>query len=418
MKRVLIAGRGAIAGRAVASARAAGLSTVAVVAVSDPQQAHALGADAVEYLEGSGPAETYDNAERVAEAAVRCGADLVHPGHGALAEDPGLPALLERAGIGCAGSGPGPLATVGDKSLAVAAAARLDVPVLPHATGRTAIAGLIARVGFPLVLKPRTGRYGQGVRVVRSAAEAERVLATDPHPEAENWYAERYLEDGRVVGVTVAVDREGRVAGLGERESLLIAGHLKLLDAAPVLGTGAELVESMRRDAFRLAGRIGLRGVVTAEFLVSAGRYFFLEVNPRLTGAYRMSELQTGVDVIALQLALAQGRTLDAHTPLVDPAVHCAEARLFVRPGTPRPGRLSGLRLAPASGVTYACALDRTRPVAHDSMLAQVLARAASRDEAVRRAVDAVEASEVSGIRHYGDEIVDWFTHHMAASPR
>ncbi|MFE4855799.1 biotin carboxylase N-terminal domain-containing protein [Streptomyces sp. NPDC056670] len=413
MERVLIAGRGAIAARAVESARAAGLSPVAVVSAADPQQAHALGADAVERLQPLAGANPYDDVARIVGAAVRSGAGLVHPGHGALAEDPELPRLLAEAGIVCAGAGPELLTTAGDKSLAVAAAERLGVPVLPHADGRAAIMELAARAGFPLVLKPRSGCYGQGVQVVYTEAQLRLVLDADPDPGAMTWYAERYVEDARIVGVTVAVDREGRVAHLGSRESLLVAGHLKLLDAAPVLDVPADMAAAMRRHTQVLAEGLDFRGVSSVEFVVSPDGYHFLEINPRLTGAYRMCETQTGIDLIALQLALAQGELLDEWAVRDDPAPHVVEARLFVRPDSPRPGSLSVLRLAERPGVSYACTLDVTRQVRHESMLVQVLATAGTREEAVGRTMAALAASEVSGIRHYGDEIAAWAGGHV-----
>ncbi len=281
--------------------------------------------------------------------------------------------------------------------------------MLPHATGRDAITELVSRAGFPLVLKPRGGCYGQGVQVVRSAADVARVLATDPGPGAPTWYAERYVEDARIVGVTVAVDHAGRVAHLGDRESLLVEGHLKLLDAAPVLDAPAAWAAAMRAHTQVLAEGLGFRGVSSVEFVVGPDGYHFLEINPRLTGAYRMCEVQTGHDVIALQLDLARGRSLDPAVLRYDPAAHVAEARLFVRPGTPRPGRLTALRLAEHPGVSYACTLDADRPVRHESMLVQALATADGREEAVRRTVTALAASEVSGIRHYGDALASWF---------
>ncbi len=252
MRRVLIANRGAIAARAIDTFRTLGWSPIAVAAVSDPQRLHTLAADGCEYLQGTGLAQTYDHVGRIVEAARRCGADAVYPGYGALAEDPELPEQLAAAGIAFIGPTAGVLAAARDKDHAVATADRLGLPVLPHATGRGRIARLVKEIGLPVILKPVTGCGGLGVRIVHAEADAEQALALMAADEGGDWYAERYVERGHVVGVTVAVDAAGTVHPLGERESLLVDGSMKLLEASPVQGVAPELLERMRADTAKL----------------------------------------------------------------------------------------------------------------------------------------------------------------------
>ncbi|MFF3862104.1 biotin carboxylase N-terminal domain-containing protein [Streptomyces sp. NPDC002209] len=421
MKRVLIANRGAIAARAVDTFRTLGWSPIAVVALSDPQRLHTLAADGCEYLEGTGLAETYDHVGRIVEAARRCGADAVYPGYGALAEDPELPRQLAAAGIAFIGPTAEVLAAARDKDHAVATADRLGLPVLPHATGHRQIAGLVEEIGLPVILKPVTGCGGLGVRIVQTEAEAERALALiaedagegsgDGSGEGEgtDWYAERYVERGRVVGVTVAVDDAGTVHPLGERESLLVDGSMKLLEASPVQGVAPELLERMRRDTARLVTGMGLRGVATVEFIVGARGHYFLEVNGRLPLAYRMCEAQTGLDVVALQMELAQGAVPAPGRIRVDRDTHCLEARLFIEPAPGgAPGLITALELAPEPGVTYNCALDVRRPVVLDNIVTQVLACSDSRGAAAGAVLRAVGASGVSGVAHCAEEIAVW----------
>ncbi|MFE6841786.1 biotin carboxylase N-terminal domain-containing protein [Streptomyces sp. NPDC057686] len=417
MKRVLIANRGAIAARAVDTFRTLGWSPIAVVALSDPQRLHTLAADGCEYLEGTGLAETYDHVGRIVEAARRCGADAVYPGYGALAEDPELPRQLAAAEIAFIGPTAEVLAAARDKDHAVATADRLGLPVLPHATGHRQIAGLVKEIGLPVILKPVTGCGGLGVRIVQTEAEAEQALALIAGDAGEgsaagvgtDWYAERYVEQGRVVGVTVAVDDAAAVHPLGERESLLVDGSMKLLEASPVQGVAPELLERMRRDTARLVTGMGLRGVATVEFIVGARGHYFLEVNGRLPLAYRMCEAQTGLDVVALQMELAQGAVPAPGRIRVDRDTHCLEARLFIEPAPGgAPGLITALELAPEPGVTYNCALDVRRPVVLDNIVTQVLACSDSRGAAAGAVLRAVGASGVSGVAHCAEEIAVW----------
>ncbi|MEV6727742.1 MULTISPECIES: biotin carboxylase N-terminal domain-containing protein [unclassified Streptomyces] len=423
MKRVLIANRGAIAARAVDTFRTLGWSPIAVVALSDPQRLHTLAADGCEYLEGTGLAETYDHVSRIVEAARRCGADAVYPGYGALAEDPELPRQLAAAGIAFIGPTAEVLEAARDKDHAVATADRLGLPVLPHATGHRQIAGLVKEIGLPVILKPVTGCGGLGVRIVQTEAEAEQALALIAGDEGEDsgghagpagaegtgWYAERYVEQGRVVGVTVAVDDAAAVHPLGERESLLVDGSMKLLEASPVQGVAPELLERMRRDTARLVTGMGLRGVATVEFIVGARGHYFLEVNGRLPLAYRMCEAQTGLDVVALQMELAQGAQPAPGRIRVDRDTHCLEARLFIEPAAGgAPGLITALELAPEPGVTYNCALDVRRPVVLDNIVTQVLACSDSRGAAAGAVLRAVGGSGVSGVAHCAEEIAVW----------
>ncbi|WP_030866207.1 biotin carboxylase N-terminal domain-containing protein [Streptomyces sp. NRRL F-2747] len=431
MRRVLIANRGAIAARAADTFRSLGWSPIAVVASSDPQRLHALAADGCEYLEGEGLAQTYDHAGRIVEAARRCGADAVYPGYGALAEDPELPELLAAAGIAFVGPTAEVLAAARDKDHAVATADRLGLPVLPHATGHERIAKLVADIGLPVILKPVTGCGGLGVRIARTESEAERALALigadegggDEGGGGEGWYAERYVEHGAVVGVTVAVDAAATVHPLGERESLLVDGSMKLLEASPVRGVAPELVERMRVDTARLVTGMGLRGVATVEFIVGSGsgsgsgsdaggggrRHWFLEVNGRLPLAYRMCEAQTGLDVVALQMELARGALPAPGRIRVDRDAHCMEARLFIGPAAGgASGRITALELAPEPGVTYNCALDVRSPVVFDNIVTQVLALGGSRGAAAGAVLRAVEGSGVSGVGTCAEEIAVW----------
>lgn len=407
MRKVLVACRGPLAIRIIDACRQLGFSPIAVAAVSDPQNLHGRGADGCIELLGSTLSETYDSVESIVAAARECSADLVHPGCGALAEDPELPVRLASFGIDFVGPRGAALGQVHDKSLAVAAADRLGIPVLPHATGIGGIRSLVAEVGLPVILKPVRGCLGDDLRVLRTAADVEHLIGEG----AGNWYAESYVHPPRVVAVSPAMDAAGRVVELGERETLLLAGGRKLLDASPVLTVPRDLMRGMWRDARRLIESLELTNVATIEFIVGPRGYFFLEVNPRLAGGYRMCEAQTLLDIVSLQLEIADGRTFGPLDALDDRRVHCLEARLYTQPTNSFSGRsrkLERLSLVPEPGVTYDCAIDESRPLGFESMIAQVLATGDSRENAAARLLRALEGSEIRGIPHHGEDIVGW----------
>lgn len=415
MRSVLIATRGTPAVRAAESCRALGLASVAVLARSDPQTVHTRAAASWLYLDDV--PDAYNSVDAIVAAAERSGVDAVHPGWGAVAEDPLLADRLAERGIRFVGAPALALTRARDKGLSVTAAERIGIPVLPHAVGRRAIEELVAVHGFPVVLKPPGGSQGNGVVVVH---EPGQLAALPGLVDGDDWYAERFADGARVVGVTVAVDAANGVTMLGERESLLLAGNRKLIEAAPVRTVSPEVIGRMRADASRLAVELGLRNVATIEFLVFPGGYSFLEVNARLTGAFRICEAQTGINVVALQLRIARGLPVAADSVRPDRRVHAVQAHLYLtRDELARAAsrRLTGLRL-PASdpALVVDCCLDRHRPLIFDTLPAQVLATGADRDQAENRMAHAVADLELTGAAHHGPDIAAWWFDRAAAA--
>jgi biotin carboxylase len=411
MTAVLVVARGAVAIRIARSCRALGLTPVPVVARSDPQRRHAdpggLDAGRASPREpGAGRAVVlgcatcdqrgYGCVDCVVRAAEAARVDAVHPGWGAIAEDPALARRLAAAGIGFVGPPANALDVAGDKAAAVEEAARIGVPVLPHATGRRAIRAL----GLPVVLKAPGGSQGAGVHVIRDAIALRAALAA-----RSDWYAERHVAPARLIGVTIAVDQTGTAISLGERESLLLAGRRKLVEAAPVLDLAAELTDVMRADALRLVRALGLRALATVEFLVHADGHTFLEVNARLTGGYRTCEACTGLDLIAMQFELSRGGRVPRPGT---GAAHAVQAHLYLC-GDQRQW-LNGVRLPPPEpGLRVDCVLDAGAPAGCDPIAGQLLATGSTRTEAGDRLARAVAATELSGLRHHGRDIVDWW---------
>ena len=430
MQHILIANRAAIAVRAAQTCRGLGLRTTALRARTDTQAAvHAAAADHEVAVDGWGLPDTYDSSARVLDAVDRSGVDTVYPGYGSLAENADFVAGLEERGVTFVGPSSAALRLAGSKAAAAEAARRLGVPVLPHASGRgrDEILAHVREMGLPVVLKPEFGYGGQAVRIAHTEADVERAVAGSTEGSRDgaagspdgtagtSWYVEKYLPVNQVVGVTLAVDHEGTVLPLGERESLLVADGLKLLEASPVAGVDTEVLAAMRADAALVAREFGLTNVMTVEFIVGPDRYYFLEVNGRLPLAYQMSESQLGTDrtdltdLVELQLRIARGESVSPAAHPVDRTRHCLEARLFVHPQEladfPDVGTLDRFDLPDVDGVAYARSVDPARPVTYELILAQALATDTSRAAAARLVRKAVEGSRVTGLRCYVEEI-------------
>ncbi|MEV6165586.1 biotin carboxylase N-terminal domain-containing protein [Streptomyces sp. NPDC052052] len=410
MQHVLIANRAAIAVRAAQTCRKLGLETTALTALTDTQNTHVAWADHEVAVPGRGLPDTYDSAVRVLDAVDRSGVDCVYPGYGSLAENAEFVSGLEDRGVTFVGPTAAALRLAGSKAAAVETAHRVGIPVLPHAAGRgrTEVLARAREIGLPVVLKPEFGYGGQEVRVAHTESDVERAVAGGAADTS--WYIEKFLPVNRVVGVGLAVDHQGTVLPLGERESLLVADGLKLLEAAPVAGVDARTVEAMRMDAARVARAFGLHNVMTVEFIVGPDCYYFLEVNGRLPLAYQMSEAQLDTDLVELQLRIARGESVASSEVPVDRALHCLEARLFVHPQEladfPAVGTLDHLELADVEGVSYAWSVDPARPVTYELILAQALATGADRATAARLVRAGLAESRVEGLRCYVEEIL------------
>ena len=215
-----------------------------------------------------------------------------------------------------------------------------------------------------------------------------------------------------MVAVTVAIDGGGGEVGLGERETLLLGGARKLVDASPVLGVDADMLVQMRRDSSRLAACLGLTNVMTFEYIATQDEYFFMEVNPRLTGGWRMSTAQTGRNLIALQLALHMGHRLGPLEVSIDRRRHCLEARIYLRPDARSADDelvvLDSFRLAPSAGVTYASAVQPRLGLRYEELVAQLVVVGGSCDDTVMHLRRAMEASSIPETQTVSGEIRAW----------
>ncbi len=405
MQKLLIANRGEVAVRVARAAREAGIAACGVFAADDDGAPYLGWMAARTALPGAGPA-AYLDVTAIVEAARRVGADAVHPGWGFLSETPALAQACEAAGLVFVGAAPRLLDLLGDKRRARDAAAASGVPV-PEAAADVAGARALLR-GGPVLLKPAAGGGGRGMRVVtepdaleaawREAAQ-EAVLAFGSFAV----FAERLIGGARHVEVQIAADGVDAVS-LGTRDCSLQRRHQKLVETAPA--RGAEALEAAARG---MAVALGYRGLGTWEFLVADEGFWFMEVNPRLQVEHTVTEAVTGLDLVAIQLRLAEGATLDMLGLSVPPAARGFAIQLRINAETltaagdtvPDGGVVT--RFQPPGGpgirVDHAVAEGMVVSPAYDSLLAKLIVQGADRGAALRRAASALAEFRIEGVR-------------------
>jgi acetyl-CoA/propionyl-CoA carboxylase, biotin carboxylase, biotin carboxyl carrier protein len=390
VEKLLVANRGEIALRVYRAARELGIATVAVVAPDDAGSLHARSAD--ETVEIS----SYLAPEEHIRAAKHTGADAIHPGYGFLAENPDFAEAVEAAGLTWVGPSAEALRLGGDKLEAKRIAQDAGVPVVP--TGEP------DEVGYPLMIKAAAGGGGRGMRVVRDPSELDEALeAARREAKAafgdDRVFCERYVERPRHVEIQLLGDGE-RVAALGERECSIQRRHQKVLEESPSTALDPALRKEMGDAAVRFAEAIGYRSAGTAEFMLSGRDYYLLELNGRIQVEHPVTELVTGVDLVAAQLRIASGEPFDAsNTVLLEG--HAVEARLYAedpRTFLPQAGRLQRLRLPTGVRVDAGVEEGDEVGVGYDPMIAKLIAHGPTRDEALARLADALAETEVGGV--------------------
>jgi 3-methylcrotonyl-CoA carboxylase alpha subunit len=388
--KLLVANRGEIAVRIFRTCRERGIATVAVSAPDDRGSLHARTADEVVEISG------YLHGEEHIRAATQSGAGAIHPGYGFLAENPDFAEAVEGAGLVWIGPPPHALRAGGDKLEAKRIASEAGVPVAPS--------GDPEEIGFPLIVKAAAGGGGRGMRVVRERAGLEEALAA-ARREAEaafgddRVFCERFVERPRHVEVQLLAGADGSVTHLFERECSIQRRHQKILEEAPAPVLDPSLRGQILESATAFAAAIGYRGAGTAEFMVEGREFFFLELNGRIQVEHPVTEKLTGVDLVDLQLRIAEGGSVSDLRP--EQRGHAVEVRLYAEdPVTflPQAGQIDGLRLPGGIRVDAGVEAGDEIGVSYDPMIAKLIAHGRDRTEALDRLRAALEETEVSGV--------------------
>ncbi|WP_280257875.1 biotin carboxylase N-terminal domain-containing protein [Nocardia wallacei] len=426
LSTVLVANRGEIARRVFATCRRMGLGTVAVYSDADAHAPHVGAADAAVRLPGSTPGETYLRGDLIVEAALAAGADAIHPGYGFLSENADFARAVIAAGLTWIGP---PVAAIEQMGSKVESKKMMDaagVPVLAELDPAEVTDALL-----PVLIKASAGGGGRGMRVVRTLAELPGQLEA-ARREAESAFGdptvfcERYLETGRHIEVQVMADAHGTVWAVGERECSIQRRHQKVVEEAP--SPLVERVDGMRDRLFHAArlaaAAIGYEGAGTVEFLADEqGEFFFLEMNTRLQVEHPVTENTTGLDLVRLQLQVAQGYRLPANPPPMHG--HSIEVRLYAEDPAqewqPQSGTVHRLDLGSVAEFTVlsepGVRLDSgvvdgsVVGVHYDPMLAKVISYAETRDEAAHLLAAALRRARIHGLVTNRDLLVRVLEH-------
>jgi acetyl/propionyl-CoA carboxylase alpha subunit len=391
IQRLLVANRGEIALRVFRTCRALGIETVAVAAPDDTASLHARSADATVEI------SSYLHSEEHIRAARKTDADSIHPGYGFLAENAHFAEAVEAAGLTWIGPPPAALRLGGDKIAAKRIARDANVPVLPD--------GAPEEVGFPLLVKAAAGGGGRGMRVVRSAADLDEALAAAEREAAGAFadgtlYCERYLERPRHVEVQLLADAHGSVVALGERDCSVQRRHQKVLEESPAPHLSPALRSALHEAAVAFGRAVGYRSAGTVEFVLKGEQFFFLELNGRIQVEHPVTEAVTGLDLVAEQLRIAAGESLE--TTYYEPTGHAVEVRLYAedsRTFLPQTGRIDRLVL-PDGPIRVDAGVEEGDEVglAYDPMIAKLIAHGRDRMEALELLAAALAETAVRGV--------------------
>ena len=411
-RRILVANRGEIAIRVIRACRELAISPVAVHSDADADALHARLADRSERIGPPSPAESYLSIDAVVDAARRSGAEAVHPGYGFLSENAAFARAVTDAGLVFIGPPASAIEALGNKLAARRSAVDAGVPIVPGTTVSVEDdPAEVEALGFPVMLKAAAGGGGRGMRRVDESGELRGALAAARREAQQAFgdatvYAERLLAPARHVEVQLLGDRHGGLAVLGERDCSVQRRHQKLVEETPSPAVDDETRAALFESARQVAGTIDFHNAATVEFLLDAdGNHYFLEMNTRLQVEHGVTELVTGVDVVAWQIRVAAGERLPAAVLNAPRVGHAIEVRIYAEDPydgfRPTAGRVTAWRMPEGPGVRIDAGVEADtdlRPE-YDPLLVKLMVHASDRNAAVDRLRRALDETLIGGLQ-------------------
>jgi acetyl-CoA carboxylase biotin carboxylase subunit len=415
IRRLLIANRGEIAVRIARAARERGIETIAVCSEADVGAFHTRVCDRVVVLGPAKASDSYLRGDRIIAAAKEHGADAIHPGYGFLSQNADFADQVAAAGLIFVGPSGAAMRIMGDKTSARAAMQKAGVPIVPgfQGDGRESVERLSAeamKIGFPLLVKAAAGGGGRGMRIVRAATELKDAIEGASRESEKAFgdgrlFLERYLEGAHHVEIQVLADHLGGAIHLGERECSVQRRYQKIVEEAPSPFIDDALRERMGQAAVAAAKACGYANAGTIEFLVDANKdFYFLEMNTRLQVEHPVTELVTGLDLVGLQLHVAEGRPLPLAQNDVQRRGHAIEVRMNAEdPGAgfvPSSGKVLFAHLPMGPGIRIDAGYEAGDVVSthYDSLMAKLLVHASDRTHAIARMQALLDEATVLGV--------------------
>lgn len=412
-KKVLIANRGEIALRIIRACREMGIQSVVVHSTADANAMAVRLADESVCI-GPPPArESYLNIPAILSAATVTGADAIHPGYGFLSENSQFARMVEEHGFTFIGPSPDHIDTMGDKATAKKTVKALGLPVVPGSEGllKSADEGLsIAKdMGFPVLIKASSGGGGKGMQVVREAGEFKEAFARAQAEAKANFgddgvYLEKYLENPKHIEIQIFGDQHGHAIHLGERDCSTQRRHQKLVEEGPCSLLSSEKREEIGSLAADVVKKMGYVGAGTIEFLYENNKFYFMEMNTRIQVEHPVTEMITGIDLIAEQIRVAQGQPLTVRKDKLRFRGHSIEIRINAEdPDTfaPSPGKITQMHAPGGLGVRFDSAMytGYSIPPHYDSMVGKLIVHGRDREECIRRMNRAIQETVIEGIK-------------------
>ncbi|QKD84639.1 acetyl-CoA carboxylase biotin carboxylase subunit [Thermoleptolyngbya sichuanensis A183] len=413
-EKILIANRGEIALRILRTCEEMGIATVAVHSTIDRNALHVQLADEAVCIGEPPSSKSYLNIPNIIAAALTRNVSAIHPGYGFLAENARFAEICADHQIAFIGPSPSAMRAMGDKSTAKETMQRIGVPTVPGSDGlltdeKEALA-IARKIGYPVIIKATAGGGGRGMRLVRSEADlVKSFLAAQGEAEAAfgnpGVYLEKFIERPRHIEFQILADGYGNVIHLGERDCSIQRRHQKLLEEAPSPALTPELREKMGSAAVRVAQAINYLGTGTIEFLLDAsGQFYFMEMNTRIQVEHPVTEMITGMDLIAEQIRVAQGDRLRLTQEQVQLRGHAIECRINAEDPDqnfrPAPGRISGYLPPGGNGVRIDSHVytDYEIPPYYDSLIGKLIVWGSDRPTAIRRMKRALREFAITGL--------------------
>ena len=412
--RVLVANRGEIAVRIIKACQSLGIETVAAVSEADRDSLAARMATRSVCIGPPRSTESYLKSETLVAAAQATGCDALHPGYGFLSERAELAQTCAANRIVFIGPTTENITEMGDKLESRKIAVSSGVPTVPgsdHAKNYQEAAALAKKIGYPILLKASAGGGGRGIKLVRNDSEMRNTFSTAAAEARaafgdDTLYLERYIGNARHIEVQVLGDHFGNVIHLGERDCSLQRRHQKIIEESPAYAISEELRAKICNAAVVLARSIGYRNAGTVEFIYDndSKEFFFLEMNTRIQVEHPVTEMITGVDLVAQQLRIARGEVLSLKQPDIRFDGHAIECRINAESPQhgfrPSPGRISKWRPPEGTGIRVDshCFSGYFVPPYYDSLLAKLIVHGVNRSDAVARTKKALAAFSVDGI--------------------
>ena len=412
--KLLIANRGEIALRILRSCRELGIATVAVYSTVDKNALHVQLADEAVCVGEAPSSRSYLHVPNILAAATSRGADAIHPGYGFLAENADFAEKCLDHGLIFVGPSPAAILAMGDKSTAKITMQQVGVPTIPGSEGLlqdpTEAGALAEAMGYPVMIKATAGGGGRCMRLVPAADQLESLFrAAQGEAEAAfgnpGLYMEKFIDRPRHVEVQVLADRHGNVVHLGEMDCSIQRRHQKLLEEAPSPGLDPELRRRMGEAAVAAARSIDYEGAGTVEFLVDrSGAFYFMEMNTRIQVEHPVTEMVTGIDLIAEQLRIAGGEPISVRQDQIQVRGHAIECRINAEDPShnfrPAPGKITGWLPPGGPGVRIDSHVytGYEIPPFYDSLIGKLIVWGVDRDHAIRRMRRALSECAVTGI--------------------